>query len=235
MHENRIAELTQRLRADSQRLAERLERNEVARAAAPAASATPAAPVSQAVIDSAGTAAVAAALEDVTIRPIPPKPSLFEPVASQPTPPEADTPKVFIPPQPERPVNRAPRMPRIDELPVPAQNEIRARRGEPEAEHPEKRRMSLLQRLAAVGLGRREEPEEAAEDNRPPARQMPPLPERLPQRPIPRDLGPRPDPVSEYAKRSPQGLDQHGRQSPVNNPADDDQLDIPAFLRRQAN
>jgi len=32
-----------------------------------------------------------------------------------------------------------------------------------------------------------------------------------------------------------QGLDQHGRQSPVHNPSDQDQLDIPAFLRRQAN
>ena len=52
-------------------------------------------------------------------------------------------------------------MPRIDELPMPAQNEIRARRGElPEAEHPEKRRMTLLQRLASVGLGRRDHEEE---------------------------------------------------------------------------
>jgi cell division protein FtsZ len=42
--------------------------------------------------------------------------------------------------------------------------------------------------------------------------------------------------VSEYAKRSaPQGLDQHGRTAPVHNPVDDDQLEIPAFLRRQAN
>jgi cell division protein FtsZ len=42
--------------------------------------------------------------------------------------------------------------------------------------------------------------------------------------------------VSEYAKRGvPQGLDQHGRAAPVHNPVDDDQLEIPAFLRRQAN
>jgi cell division protein FtsZ len=49
------------------------------------------------------------------------------------------------------------------------------------------------------------------------------------------------DPVSEYAKRSPaprpapQGLDPHGRQAPVHNPVDEDHLEIPAFLRRQAN
>ena len=35
--------------------------------------------------------------------------------------------------------------------------------------------------------------------------------------------------------RSLQGLDMHGRQAPVNNSAEDDQLEIPAFLRRQAN
>ncbi len=44
------------------------------------------------------------------------------------------------------------------------------------------------------------------------------------------------DPVSEYARRAgPQGLDPHGRSAAVHNPGEDDQLDIPAFLRRQAN
>ena len=33
----------------------------------------------------------------------------------------------------------------------------------------------------------------------------------------------------------PQGLDPHGRQAPVHNSADEDHLEIPAFLRRQAN
>ena len=89
--------------------------------------------------------------------------------------------------------------------------------------------MSLLQRLASVGLGRKEE-EEAP---RPAARQMPATP------PMPRPA-PRPaahqEPVSEFAKRSaPQGLDPHGRQAPAQPQVDDDQLDIPAFLRRQAN
>ena len=78
-------------------------------------------------------------------------------------PVQAEEPRTFIPPQAERVPMRAPRMPRIDELPVPAQNEIRARRGEmPEEHHPEKQRMSLLQRLASVGLGRREHDEPAA-------------------------------------------------------------------------
>ena len=84
-------------------------------------------------IESAAKAAIAAAVEDVTIRPLAPKPSLFiDPAASEPDirKPELLEPAAFIPPQPERMPARAPRMPRIDELPVPAQNEIRARRGE---------------------------------------------------------------------------------------------------------
>jgi cell division protein FtsZ len=129
---------------------------------------------------------------------------------------------------------------------VPAQNEIRARRGElPPAEHPEGQRKSLLQRLASVGLGRRQHEEEDAEASprsSPPS--SPQAAERLAGRPMPRMPEPRPEPVSEYAKRpapqaaphgTPQGLDQHGRQAPVHNPSEEDQLDIPAFLRRQAN
>jgi cell division protein FtsZ len=51
----------------------------------------------------------------------------------------------------------------------------------------------------------------------------------------------RPEGFSDYAKRpviqrpAPQGLDQHGRPAPVHNSVEEDQLEIPAFLRRQAN
>jgi len=225
--EQRIAEVAERLRADNQRVAERSQPVEPARAAASPAS-----------IASVAKAAIAAAIlpqgagEDVTIRPLAPKPSLFiDPPASG---PETHEPEAFIPPQPERPQSRTPRMPRIDELPMPAQNEIRARRGElRQEEHPVGQRLTLLQRLASVGgLGRRhheEEPEASPKSLPQPA-------ERLAGRPMPRAPEPRPEPVSEYAKRPvPQGLDQHGRQTPVHNPGEEDQLDIPAFLRRQAN
>ena len=145
-------------------------------------------------------------------------------------PASQEMPKAFIPPQPER-AGRGPRMPRIEELPIPAQNEIRARRGEIAEAGPEKQRMSLLQRLAQVGLGRREEAE-APDQQAPRAAAPPPVPARPPAR--------GPEPVSEYAKRppasAPQGLDIHGRQAaPVHKPVEDDQLEIPAFLRRQAN
>jgi cell division protein FtsZ len=265
--DSRLADLAQRIRADNQRIAERIERAEAAvRTGAPApvaapptapaaapsqmaasapmgaitapamspASASPGAPVTlNASIESAAKAAIAAAVEDITIRPIPPKPSLFiDPAQREPAPPAIEEPRTFIPPQAERMPARGPRMPRIDELPVPAQNEIRARRGEmTDDHHPEKQRMSLLQRLASVGLGRREQ------DEQPAPRAQAPLPERAARPAMPRPAESRHEaPVSEYAKQrpAPSGLDHHGRQAPVHNSVEEDQLDIPAFLRRQA-
>jgi cell division protein FtsZ len=264
-HESKIAELAQRLKADNARISERIERAEqvqrpaapqpipqpVPQAAAhlfpPPSGVAPQTPPLRPSFDQAATAAVAAALspprgEEVTIRPMAPKPSLFAESADHvPLPPLAEpaAPKAFIPPQPERPASRgAPRMPTFEEFPVPGQNEFRARRGEPtEAEHPEKRRLTLLQRLAAVGLGRREDELE----HKPEARSAEPARaagvERAPSprgaaRP-PESRGP--EPISEFAKRgTPQGLDVHGRAATVHVSPDDDQLDIPAFLRRQA-
>jgi cell division protein FtsZ len=244
-NENRISELTQKLRTDTARLTERTEAlTRPVATAAPSAPQPAPAPVQASAADThemAAKAAVAAALmpshvEDVVVRPIPPKPSLFpEPVAiERPAAAHAPEPKTFIPPQPERIPNRNARMPRIDELPMPAQNEMRAQRGELPNDHPEKRRMSLLQRLASVGLGRREDEAEPVAPTRPAA---PPVAASRPAAPAPRMHESRaPDPVSEYARRpAPQGLDQHGRQAPVHNSVEDDQLDIPAFLRRQAN
>src|SRR6478752_7136502 len=89
---------------------------------------------------------------------MPIKPSLFEPSQTEAPTAEPQMPAAYIPPAPER-YARTPRMPRIDELPLPAQNEIRAQRGELDYDHPEKRRMTLMQRLASVGLGRRTEEE----------------------------------------------------------------------------
>jgi cell division protein FtsZ len=274
--EARIAELTQKLRADQIRGEQRGAPERIETRAVPLATPTlPAAPMmpmmpavptmpqhqTAAAIENAARAAVAAAvlpmIEDVTIRPIPPKPSLFqEQMAPPPEPPPA--PRNFIPPPPERTINRPRRMPGLDELPRPAQAELRVKRGEqPEPEHPGKQRVGLLRRLAAVGLGRREEEEPEVvpanvRQGRPmapnmappmaPAMQAPPRPaERMPAPQAPRPTMPAPiprapDPVSEYARRpAHQGLDPLGRQAPVHNSVEEDQLDIPAFLRRQAN
>jgi cell division protein FtsZ len=242
--ETRLAEIAHKLRVDQQRLTERVERADLPRSFA---SPPPSGAAMTEGIESAAKAAVAAAvlpitsIEDVTIRPIHPKPSLFpEPSASESSASEPVLPRAFIPPAPERPGNRPPRMPRIDELPIPAQNELRAQQGEgPSAEHPEQRRMSLLQRLATVGLRRREETADEAEA--PAAPRAPIRPASRPTDRAPPRSAPRPpesrgvDPVSDYARRAThQGLDPLGRQGPVHNSPEEDHLDIPAFLRRQA-
>ncbi|AWM02936.1 cell division protein FtsZ [Bradyrhizobium amphicarpaeae] len=239
--ESRLADLTARLRADNQRMAERAQKLEGQIPAAPMAP--------RPNVERAALAAIAAAVADVpqapapmqtygdvTVRPIAQKPTLFPepdmaPVAMQ----EPMTPENFIPPQAERAPVRAPRMPRLEELPMPAQAEIRQARGEVEDETPQKTRLSLLQRLANVGLGRRDEESEPQVAARTAGPAMPPLPERRQQKTVAQQIASS-DPVSEYARRpAPQGLDMHGRPAPVAPaPQGDDHLDIPAFLRRQA-
>ena len=119
---------------------------------------------------------------------------------------------------------------------MPAQAEIRQARGDAEDEHPQKSKLSLLQRLANVGLGRRDEESEPPIAARASGPSMPPMPERKPQRTVAQQIASH-EPVSEYARRpAPQGLDVHGRPAPVAaTPQGDDHLDIPAFLRRQSN
>ncbi|BBO03667.1 MULTISPECIES: cell division protein FtsZ [Bradyrhizobium] len=245
--ESRLADLTARLRADNQRMAERAQKLEGQIPAAAPVAAAPMAPRPN--VERAALAAIAAAVAevpqapapmqtygDVTVRPIAQKPTLFPepdmaPVAMQ----EPMTPENFIPPQAERAPVRAPRMPRLDELPMPAQAEIRQARGEVEEETPQKTRLSLLQRLANVGLGRRDEESEPPVAARTAGPAMPPLPERRQQKTVAQQIASS-EPVSEYARRpAPQGLDMHGRPAPVAPaPQGDDHLDIPAFLRRQA-
>ncbi|MBR0963306.1 cell division protein FtsZ [Bradyrhizobium diazoefficiens] len=245
--ESRLADLTARLRADNQRLAERAQKLEAQIPAAAPAAAAPMAPRPN--VERAALAAIAAAVADVpqapapmqtygdvTVRPIAQKPTLFpEPEQAPLAAHEPMTPETFIPPQAERAPVRAPRMPRLEDLPMPAQAELRQARGELEEETPQKSRLSLLQRLANVGLGRRDEESEAPVAARTAGPAMPPLPDRRPQKSVAQQVAST-EPVSEYARRpAPQGLDMHGRPAPVAPaPQGDDHLDIPAFLRRQA-
>jgi cell division protein FtsZ len=247
--QSRIAELAQRLKADNARIADRIERagqqaprpanappQMAAAASAPTAGLRPS-------LDQAAAAAVAAALapqgDEVSIRPMAAKAGLFaEPPESQGAPvAEPAVPKAFIPPQPERPMSRsAPRMPTFEELPLPGQNEYRARRGEPVGvEHPEKRRLTLLQRLAQVGLGRRDDELDYKSGARGESARA-----AGPERPAPRGPG-RPAEsrssasVPEFAKPSAPHADVRARAAAMHSPLEDDQLDIPAFLRRQVN
>jgi cell division protein FtsZ len=255
--EGRIAEVTQKLRADQLR-AERAENaRHTMTTPVPPQIAPPASP--DAIARDAHLAvekALLTSIEDVMIRPMAqPKPTMF-PEAQAPHQNDIPTPSSFITPAPERIPNR-PRMPRIDEFPLPAQREMRAKRGESvDTDTAEKRKGGLLRRLADIGLRRRDEEEPVARDlpvN--PRAARPTMPRPVEQRPVEQRAAPLPpmpvrptmarqaesrasDPVSEYAKRPPvhQGLDQLGRPAtPPQNSGDDDQLEIPAFLRRQAN
>ncbi len=163
--------------------------------------------------------------DEMTIRPLAPPPVFQEPLVQEaPVEIHDELPSPFIPPAPERMV-RQPRMPRVDELPIPAQNQIAAQqRIEQTEDHaPAAKRASLLQRLAAVGLGRREE-EDHGSHHEPrmdaPSNSAQEYARRLQQQP-------------QQSYRPAKGaLDPQGR--PQSRGLEDD-LEIPAFLRRQSN
>jgi len=139
-------------------------------------------------------------------------------------------PEAFIPPAPERAAVRTPRMPTMEELPRPAQAVLNAQRADVVAAPPapEQKRMTLMQRLAAVGLGARRE-EEVAPAPIPAATEAPAAPSAAHEVYARRPATPAP------AYRPAEGnLDATGRVQPAARGLEDDQLEIPAFLRRQA-
>jgi cell division protein FtsZ len=236
--EGALKELAGRLRSDNRRGVNAEER---VMPAAQALLAKPAAAQAGPSAENAAHAAVAAAIlsqnsgEEVSIWPIPMKTPVGSPPGQTPASALAEPPgATFIPALPER-MLKAPRMPRVDELPLPAQNEIRAQRGEFVQEHPDKRRMSLMQRLASVGLGRRADETDAPAASRA-GRPMPSY-ERQRSAPHPAQS------EAQTGESAPdRGLrstneeaDSRNRNAPVHNSVEEDQLEIPAFLRRQAN
>jgi cell division protein FtsZ len=124
-----------------------------------------------------------------------------------------------LPVMPERapqPAMRQMRMPAIDEFPPQVKRQIEAQQSRIEsiAEHAQKKKPGLFQRLASVGLGRKDDPAPAAPPPREPAIGVQQRPSLQPRQQTAPQLQP------------PQLQDPH---------LDDDQLEIPAFLRRQAN
>ncbi|MCF4126042.1 cell division protein FtsZ [Methylobacterium sp. SyP6R] len=277
--EQRIAEVAERLRAEARARAAapsappstasfRPAEAPVARAPAPEPvahapmmhapmHAQPAAPEPARMDLSAAHQAASLMRDEVQITPAQPRQApVYEPApapAPEPQMPMASGP--FIPPSPA--VVRAPRMPRVQDLPMPAQNQIRASRGEEPVQQvtPDAKRTSLLRRLATVGFGGRREdeaghpaqaPAPAAHAPQPAPRMQAPMPQ-APAHQAPVQHQPAPRPAPQYAPQGgyqaqPQGyrpaqgnLDPQGRTVPAGNRMDDDQLEIPAFLRRQAN
>ena len=112
-----------------------------------------------------------------------------------------------------------------------------ARAAEKPAEpHHEVRRRTLLERLAAFGMSRHDDPVAAPTEAEKPIQQ--PVH-------VPAARGSQPNSIhAEYGKRSAaatasrpaqQPLDAHGRIQPARMVSEEDQLEIPAFLRRQSN
>jgi cell division protein FtsZ len=236
--EQRIAEVAERLRAEA--------RARVAQAPAPTfrpaggeqpAAQQPVAPVVRpATVDPVAAAepiraempAAPPVRDEVVLTQTQARAATYEPAPMQaPEPVAAPIAGPYLPPRPAVPVARAPRMPQIQDLPMPAQAQLRVHRGEEAIEPPaDSKRMTLLRRLATVGFGGRREEAEAA----------PPAPVRAPA-PAPHpDQAKRPVPAPAPQYRPAQGsLDPQGRVAPQARMMDDDQLEIPAFLRRQAN
>jgi cell division protein FtsZ len=218
---DKIAPVAQPMRADPSRL----------RTAAPRAMPTPIAAESFAEpAPEVLQVAVAADEGEVEVRPTAPKAPLYvEPVAMR---EEEPIEREFIPPAPEQPMIRQTRMPQIDELPPVAQQQLRAHRGEsPQVVHPaETRRRSLLEKLAAFGINRHEEAPPA-----PAPRAMPPaLAPKPSAAALHAEYGrPQPRPTAPQPARG--NLDPHGRPAARSSQVEDDQLEIPAFLRRQSN
>jgi cell division protein FtsZ len=172
-------------------------------------------------------------VNDVELQPLAPVTVAFpEPI--EPRREHEDEAPHFIPPIPEQPPVRAPRMPQIEDLPPVAQNQLRAMRERESqaAASPEPRRRSLLEKLAAFGIARHDE--EPA-----PKAATPVLPPLAPQRPQPAPVTHadfnRPQMRPQPQRASAGGLDPHGRQSHRPPVTEDDHLDIPAFLRRHPN
>ncbi len=239
--EQRIAEVAERLRSEARLRASQGAVPSVQTSQQAASVAAPVQAISPAQAQAASYAAMpapAVGRHDVVFEQAPPRPAMA--VAPAPEPQAAPAqhepmPEHFLPPRAEQTVRPA-RMPRVEDLPLPAQNQIRASRGEAPQHAPQaqggndpRQRLSLLQRLASVGLGRK--------DDAAPAPQ--PAPEARHHQPAPAPVRPQaPAAAQPQAYRQPGPESQPRQAAPAmlrNATIDDEQLEIPAFLRRQAN
>ncbi|MGD9543286.1 MAG: cell division protein FtsZ [Methylocystis sp.] len=131
----------------------------------------------------------------------------------------------YVPPAPEQP--RAPRMPQIEDFPQPIQDQLRQQMGA--GDH---RRKSIFERIASFGASRQEDslhapPAPGARPQMPPAGAQPSATHA--------EYGKRPAAHAPVAHGGHAALDPHGRRPLPARPSEEDHLEIPAFLRRQAN
>ena len=153
--------------------------------------------------------------DDLAVRQMPPRQPAQEPRAAVVEPEQQRMEYVdqdgFIPPQSEKPMRPIP-MPRIDDFPAIAQLKTDARTGDrPGAAPVETRRQSLMDKLTRAGFGFRAEAQQPTQQPRPVAA-TPELPSVS---------------QAEYGRRQPSAAQPRM--------FEEDQLEIPAFLRRQSN
>ncbi|MCP8937186.1 cell division protein FtsZ [Alsobacter sp. SYSU M60028] len=231
--EPRIAEVTQRLREEARQRQDTLTQHRQARIETPVETQAYQQPTFQPPAYQPSQMAPVAVSEDVTIRQAPPKPVYAEPVAERAPQPEPAAPQAaFIPPRAEE-VVRAPRMPRADELPIPGQRILEQKGAAAPA--PEKKRVTLMERLAQAGFGRRHEDDHAPAPQPRPVQQGYAQPAQQAPAPVHQEYAKRPAPQPAHRQPAQGQLDMHGRQPAPQRPYEDDHLDIPAFLRRQSN
>ncbi|WP_159728162.1 cell division protein FtsZ [Methylosinus sp. Ce-a6] len=161
-------------------------------------------------------------LEQVATRPV------YAPEPAPAPAPAMEAHEPYIPPAAELPRMR---MPQIEDFPRPVQEQYRQARGEA-AQAPEAaRRRTLLERLASFGASRQEDAMQGAPAApRPPQRPQAPAPSQNPAEYAKRPAAPAPQQAGGHA-----GLDPHGRRVAPVRSIEDEQLEIPAFLRRQIN
>jgi cell division protein FtsZ len=171
--------------------------------------------------------------EGVSIAPYSPVPELFEAdetemdmamqAANDPAASEPPARPTMAHASAARPRAPQPRMPKVDDFPAIAQDEMR-RKAEGAAEDGDKGALGLLKKLAHVGMTPKREDEEAPAQPSATQQAIAPAP-RATQRPMPQRA------AEPQAPASHDGL---GRQNAAPRVADDDAMDIPAFLRRKS-
>ncbi|SDU26867.1 cell division protein FtsZ [Stappia sp. ES.058] len=257
--EARMAELTERLKTISDPADQ--PKADVSQAKATAPQPRPAAPVRAAAVQrleqelEIPEPVKSSTDPDVEIAPFSPAPDMMDkaaPVDDFDADPQArsvaEQPAVqpYIPPVAET-ATQPGRMPSIEDFPPVAQREMRAHDAADHDEHGDERRpMGLLRRLAS-GLSRKEDDEDMAYSHAPEQASMPraerpapapeaPRPAAQPQQAAVRPAAPRPAAPRPAQQGAAGQLDLTGRSAPQpRTMSEDDQLEIPAFLRRQAN
>jgi cell division protein FtsZ len=137
----------------------------------------------------------------------------------------------FIPPAPEQPF-KATRIPTIEDFPQPGRDQLIAHREQRgPAQAPAAKRQTLFERLAAFGQSRQDELEQRTQQ----APRAPIAPRSAAPSQVHAEYGKRPAAQPQPQPRQQAHLDQHGRTAPAPRQSEEDQLEIPAFLRRQSN